>query len=199
MSVPRLFDAESFDIVVNEGEEDMSVGSGCISVHGVCVVWGIRIARESHGEEPYEFRHINGPCSANAPPYTGISYSQMLRQITLPTFNLSSSAPHGSFPPPSFHPTYYFYSSNNSSVFMPIMAPRLRQSCNSSILITFMQMLLIMISIENGNSVLFCLINVIVHLCLVSHLFCIPIYCNWEPSFNFVSSELHSIQVKQLS
>ncbi|KAJ8436534.1 LOW QUALITY PROTEIN: hypothetical protein Cgig2_026649 [Carnegiea gigantea] len=36
----------------------------------------------------------NGPCSASAPPYTDISYSQMLQQITLPTFNHSSSVPH---------------------------------------------------------------------------------------------------------
>ncbi|KAJ8428960.1 hypothetical protein Cgig2_003291 [Carnegiea gigantea] len=72
----------------------------------------------------------NGPCFANAPSYPSISYSQMLRQITLPIFNHSSLIPHdqhrvgeGSFPPPSFHPTYFFHSANSSLVFMPVTTP----------------------------------------------------------------------------
>ncbi|KAJ8422903.1 hypothetical protein Cgig2_026424 [Carnegiea gigantea] len=50
-------------------------------------------------------------------------------KITLPTFNHLSLVPHdqhrmgeGSFPLPSFHPTYYFHSANSSSVFIPVMA-----------------------------------------------------------------------------
>ncbi|KAJ8434109.1 hypothetical protein Cgig2_024227 [Carnegiea gigantea] len=73
-----LFDAESLDIVVNEGDEDMSSeytflmfekefidgaaynyklveSSSCAMSFEV---WGVRIARKSHGDEPYEFRHI---------------------------------------------------------------------------------------------------------------------------------------------
>ncbi|KAJ8426138.1 hypothetical protein Cgig2_022435 [Carnegiea gigantea] len=102
-------------------------------------VWGIRFARESHGEEPYEFQHIvnfnkeegvvecsckmftdNGPCVSDAPPHTGISYSQMLQQ--------------GSFSLPSFHPTYYFYLANSSSVFMPIMVPPVLQQLHYDVI-----------------------------------------------------------------
>ncbi|KAJ8442023.1 hypothetical protein Cgig2_007861 [Carnegiea gigantea] len=36
----------------------------------------------------------NGPCCPSALPYTSINYSHMLRQISLPTFNLSSSVSH---------------------------------------------------------------------------------------------------------
>ncbi|KAJ8429926.1 hypothetical protein Cgig2_017976 [Carnegiea gigantea] len=54
--------------------------------------------------------------------------------ITLPTFNLSSLGSHvqhlvgeGSFTWMSLHSTYYFQPSNKSSVFMPIMTPRVLQ------------------------------------------------------------------------
>ncbi|KAJ8420607.1 hypothetical protein Cgig2_028634 [Carnegiea gigantea] len=176
-------------------------------------VWGIRFARESHGEEPYEFSHIvnfnkeegvvecsckifteelpefdvgsihcdedgnvkvlnsllnvlnppgshqkgvrnkrfksiigrkcdqvkrrkskllkndvgsstvpsqNGPCVSDAPSHTGMSYSQMLQQ--------------GSFPLPSFHPTYYFHSANSSLVFMPVMALPVLQQLHSNVI-----------------------------------------------------------------
>ncbi|KAJ8447883.1 hypothetical protein Cgig2_012018 [Carnegiea gigantea] len=54
--------------------------------------------------------------------------------ITLSTFNHSSLIPHvqdrvgeGSFPALSFHPTYHFYSTNSSSVFIPVTAPPVLQ------------------------------------------------------------------------
>ncbi|KAJ8440394.1 LOW QUALITY PROTEIN: hypothetical protein Cgig2_019383 [Carnegiea gigantea] len=59
--------------------------------------------------------------------YVGSSTTPL--QIILSTFNLSSSGLHvqhlvgeGSFPSERFHLTYYFHSSNDSSVFMPITA-----------------------------------------------------------------------------
>ncbi|KAJ8447043.1 hypothetical protein Cgig2_033612 [Carnegiea gigantea] len=62
----------------------------------------------------------NGPCVSDAPPHTGISYSQMLQQ--------------GSFHLPSSHPTYYFHSADSSSVFMPVMAPPVLQQLQSDVI-----------------------------------------------------------------
>ncbi|KAJ8424952.1 hypothetical protein Cgig2_018759 [Carnegiea gigantea] len=72
-----LFDAEALDVVANDGEEDVSVEAflmfekkfidgarynfKAIESYSSAMsfeVWGIKFARESHGEEPYEFRHI---------------------------------------------------------------------------------------------------------------------------------------------
>ncbi|KAJ8437677.1 LOW QUALITY PROTEIN: hypothetical protein Cgig2_028615 [Carnegiea gigantea] len=150
-------------------------------------VWGIRFARESHGEEPYEFQHIvnfnkeegghekvlNSLPNVLNPPGSrqkgvrnkrfksiierkcdqvkrrkskklsknDVGSSTTASQITLPTFNHSSLVPHdqhrvGSFPLPSFHPTYYFHSANSNSVFMPVMAPPVLQQLHSDVIHT---------------------------------------------------------------
>ncbi|KAJ8443106.1 hypothetical protein Cgig2_030874 [Carnegiea gigantea] len=57
---------------------------------------------------------------SSGPSSYGTSYSQMMRQ--------------GFVPPLSFHPTYFFHSANNSSVFMPVMAPSVLQQFHTNII-----------------------------------------------------------------
>ncbi|KAJ8443497.1 hypothetical protein Cgig2_016980 [Carnegiea gigantea] len=72
---------------------------------------------------------------------TDVGLSAAPSQITLSTFNHSSLVPHdqhrvgeGSFPPSSFHPTYFFHSANSSSVFMPVTAPPVLQQFHTDII-----------------------------------------------------------------
>lgn len=69
-------------------------------------------------------------CIRGAPSSSCPSYTEMMRQMTLPTVNIPSTAPYvqqfwdqGAFPLLSSQPTYYFDPSNGSSVAMRMMIP----------------------------------------------------------------------------
>ncbi|KAJ8450757.1 hypothetical protein Cgig2_021229 [Carnegiea gigantea] len=123
-------------------------------------VWGIRVARESHGEESHEFRHIINfnkeegvvECSCSVRAVKRRKLKKLSKNnvgsSTAPSQNgscVSDAPPHtgisdsqvlqqGSFPLSSFHPPYYFHLANSSSVFMPVMALPVLQQLHSNVI-----------------------------------------------------------------